>query len=77
MDFIIKLSKSEEINTNIKYNNILMIVDKLTKYIYLVLYNELFKANQIAWIVLDRVIRHHGIPESIISDRDKIFINNF
>ena len=45
MDFIVKLPKSEDISIDIKYNNILIIVDKLTKYIYLILYNELFKVN--------------------------------
>ena len=30
-----------------------------------------------ACVVLDRVIRYHGILESIMSDRNKIFRNNF
>ena len=40
MDFIIKLLKSEDTTINIKYNSILVIVNKLTKYIYLILYNK-------------------------------------
>ena len=28
-------------------------------------------------LVLDRLIRHHGIPESFITDRDKLFTSNF
>ena len=52
-------------------------MDKLTKYIYLILCSERFIAKQIAYIVLDRVIRYYNISEFIILDRDKIFINNF
>ena len=29
------------------------------------------------YVVLDRVIRYYGIPESITSDRNKIFRSNF
>ena len=54
-----------------------MIIDKFTKYIHLILYNKGFTAKQTAYIILDRIIRYHGIPESIISDRDKIFKSNF
>ena len=43
MDFIVKLSKSENINTNIKYDSILVIINKLTRYTYFILYKKLFK----------------------------------
>ena len=72
-----KLLKSEDSATDAKYDSILMIVDKLTKYTYLISYNEKFTAKQIVWIVLDRVIRHHGILETITLDRDRIFTSNF
>ena len=40
IDFIIKLLKSEDYTTGISYNNILIVVDKLIKYLYLILYKE-------------------------------------
>ena len=43
LDFIVKFSQSEDISTGIKYNNILIIIDKLTKYAYFILYKELFE----------------------------------
>ena len=43
MDFIVKLSKSENVSTDIKYNNILIIIDKSIKYTYFLLYIELFE----------------------------------
>ena len=77
MDFIVKLLKSKDISIGVKYNNILIVVDKFTKYIYLISYNEEFTIKQTICIVLDRVIRYYGIPESIMLDKDKIFKSNF
>ena len=42
IDFIVKFPKSEDLTTDIKYNNILIVVDKLIKYIYLISYNKGF-----------------------------------
>ena len=43
MDFVVKLSKSKDISTDIKYNSILVIINKLTKYAYFISYMELFE----------------------------------
>ena len=77
MDFIMKLLKSEDVSTRVKYNSILVVVDKLTKYTYLILCKKDFIVKQIAYVVLDKVIRYHGILKSITLDKDKIFKNNF
>ena len=72
-----KLLKSENISTEIKYNNILIVVDKFIKYAHLISYSKKFTVKQIACVVLDRVIRYHRILENITLDRDKIFKSNF
>ena len=72
-----KLSKSENISTGIRYNSILIVIDKFTKYIYLISYNKKFTAKQTTYVILDKIIKYHGIPENITSDRDKIFKSNF
>ena len=56
MDFTVKFPKSEDISTDMKYNSILVIIDKLTKYAYFILYIKLFETKQIFWIILDRII---------------------
>ena len=43
-----KLPKSENYITGISYNSILVVIDKLIKYLYLILYKE---ANNIKQIV--------------------------
>ena len=44
IDFIMKFPKSEDLTTDTKYDNILIVVDKLIKYAHLILYNKGFMA---------------------------------
>ena len=36
-----------------------------------------YTAQQLAYVLKDRLIREHGIPRTIISDRDKLFTSNY
>ncbi len=45
MDFIIKLPQSANLVTNDKYDLIIVIVDKLTKYTIIILYKESYNAS--------------------------------
>ena len=38
MDFVVKLPRSEDLVTKVKYDSILVVVDKLTKYTHLILW---------------------------------------
>ena len=77
MDFITKLLPSKDLATGIIYNSILVMVDTLTKYAHFIPCKELMTAMGLAYLILDRLIRHYGILESFITDRDKLFILNF
>ncbi|KAI6789405.1 hypothetical protein KC331_g215 [Hortaea werneckii] len=77
MDFITKLPGSVEEPTGNRYDSIFVVVDRLTKYTHFIPYNEEFTVESLAKIFIDRIIRHHGIPKSIISDRDKLFTSAF
>ena len=77
MDFIIKLPQLVDLVTNDKYDLIIVIVDKLTKYAIIILYKESYSTSQLGFILLDRLIRDYSIPESITLDRDKLFILNY
>ena len=52
LDFIIDLSESEEPLTKIKYNSILIIMDKLTKYIYFLSYQKTANIDNLIYIFL-------------------------
>ena len=77
MDFVVKLPKSKDPVTGDTFDSIMVIVDKLTKYAVLIPYKETYKAYQLGFILLDKLIRDHGIPESIILDRDRLFISYY
>ena len=55
----------------------MVIVDRLTKYAIILPFKEKYNAEQLVFLLLDRLIRDHGIPKSITSDRDKLFTSNY
>ena len=77
MDFIVKLLISKDPVIQEEYDAILVIVDRLTKLLYLIPFNEKYTAEQLGFIILDRLIRYYGIPEALISNRDELFTSNY
>ena len=77
MDFITKLPKSKDPTTTEIYDAIIVIVDRLTKYAIILPFKEKYNAEQLAFLLLDRLIRDYGIPKSITSNKDKLFTSNY
>ncbi|KAA0038204.1 putative integrase [Cucumis melo var. makuwa] len=73
MDFVEGLLMAENVNVNV----IMGVVDRLSKYAYFVTLKHPFSANQVAEAFIDKVVRKHGVPKSIINDQDNIFLSNF
>nr|GFB47627.1 putative reverse transcriptase domain-containing protein [Tanacetum cinerariifolium] len=72
MDFVTKLPKSSQ-----GYDTIWVIVDRLTKSAIFTPIRETDPMDKLARIYLKEVVTRHGIPVSIISDRDPRFASNF
>jgi hypothetical protein len=67
MDFIVGLSR-----TSRGYNSIWIIVDRLTKLAHLILVSTAYRIRQYVKLYMSYIIRYHGIPKTIISDRGSI-----
>nr|GEZ28348.1 putative reverse transcriptase domain-containing protein [Tanacetum cinerariifolium] len=68
MDFITKLPRTQS-----GYDSVWVIVDRLTKSAHFIPVNEKFKTKKLARLYLKEIVCKHGVPVSIISDRDPIF----
>jgi hypothetical protein len=77
LDFIVKLLLSKEVFTGVTYDLILVVINRLTKYAYFILYKEGSTAEELIYTFNRNIITNHGILEEIISNRDKLFISNF
>lgn len=56
---------------------ILVVVDRFTKYAHFIPIKHPYTAKAIATLVFDNVVKLHRVPETIVSDRDKVFTSNF
>ncbi|GKE69666.1 putative reverse transcriptase domain-containing protein [Tanacetum coccineum] len=72
MDFVTKLPKTQSRN-----DTIWVIVDRLTKSAHFLPMRETDPMDKLARLYLKEVVTRHGIPVSIICDRDPRFVSNF
>jgi len=72
MDFVVALPKTEG-----GYDAVLVLVDRLTKMVHLAPTMSSCTAEQTARLSFDNVVRLHGVPKSVVSDRGTQFASKF
>ena len=77
MNFIVKLSLSKKLLTEVFYDLILTIVNQLMKEVQFIPYKEVLNTEELAYIFLRNVTALQDLSDEIISDRDKLFMSNF
>ena len=72
MDFIVGLPTTFQ-----KHYSVWVIVDRLTKTAHFIPVHTTYYAKKYAEIYLDQIVRLHGVPKTIISDRGAQFVARF
>ena len=72
MDFVVGLPLTKG-----KYDAIWVIVDRLTKSAHFIPINERYSMEKLANLYMKEIVSRHGVPVSIVSDRDPRFNSRF
>ena len=71
MDFVEGLPKSQSKDV------VLVVVDKLTKFVHFIPLSHPYTAAKVATLYLQHVLKLHGMLATIVSDRDPVFTSHF
>ena len=69
LDFITGLPQSRGCT------RIMVVVDRLSKYAHFAVLPTQFDALRVAHLFVNTVVRNHGFPKTLVSDRDSVFLN--
>ena len=72
MDFVVGLPR-----TQASFDAIWVIVDQLTKSAHFLSVCAKFSLDRLAELYINEIVRLHGVPVSIVSDRDPRFTSRF
>lgn len=71
LDFVDRLPSSEGKTT------VLVVMDRLSKYSHFIAVKHSYTATQVAQIVSSNVFKLHGLPRTMVCDRDPIFVSKY
>ena len=76
MDFMTRLPVSINWKGD-SYDSILVIVYRLIKMVHYELVKITIVTPGLAKVIIDIVVRHHGLPDSILTNESSLFISKF
>jgi len=77
MNFITKLPTSKNSAWGVKFDSILTIVDRLTKYTMFISFKKTTTASVLMYTILQELVNNHRLSKKFITDRDKLFTSKF
>ena len=72
MNFVSELPRNQK-----GHKAVWVIIDRLTKSSHFLPVHMKYSLEKLAKLYLDKIVRLHGIPVSIVSDRDSRFVSRF
>ena len=72
MDFVLGLPRTQS-----GKDAIWVILDRLTKSTHFLAIHSTYSIERLARLYIDEIVRLHGVPVSIVSDRDPRFTSRF
>ena len=72
MDFVSGLPLMQ-----MKHDSVWVIIDRLTKSIYFIPIKIDYSTDRLVELCVDEIVRLHGVPLSIVPDRDPRFTSRF
>ena len=72
IDFVVEFPRTTK-----QHDSVWVIVDRYTKSTHFLLVRMTYTIDQYTELYVREIVRLHGVPKSIVSDRDPIFTSNF
>jgi hypothetical protein len=64
-------------HTQHQYNAVFVVINRLTKMTHFIPTTKKFNDTQVAYLFIEHIFRIHGLPNTIVFDRDLVLLDKF